>query len=100
MSALSLIFPLCFSLFIQFALWLNLLHPFNTLFENFNRTIYLGFSISGFFIACISLVFYRVLVFNNVNKVAFIIASILQIFSLFSCALFTFSSITGWMTLI
>jgi len=100
MSALSLILPLCFSFAAQCLLWFNLLFPYNTLFENFNRIAYMIFSSSGFFIACISLVFYRMLVFEKVNKIAFVIASIFQFLCLLSCAFFFASALTGWLVLV
>ncbi|MCL2100887.1 MAG: hypothetical protein FWH22_04160 [Fibromonadales bacterium] len=97
MSAASLILPLLFSIAAQFLLWFNLLFPYNPFFENFNRSIYLAFSLCGFFIACISLVFYRLLIFEQISKKAFIIASILQFLCLLSCAFFFVSSLTGWL---
>ncbi|MDR3001175.1 MAG: hypothetical protein LBU89_07920 [Fibromonadaceae bacterium] len=82
---------------VQFLLWLNLLFPYNPFFENFNRSVYIGFSFSGFLVACISLVFYRMLIFKQVNRKTFVVASILQFFSLLSCALFFASSLSGWL---
>jgi hypothetical protein len=96
MSAMPLILPLSISLAVQFMLWLNLLMPYNPLFEGFNRNYYFAFSLSGFFAACISLMFYRMLIFERVNKKAFAIASILQFLCLVSCAFFFVSSLTGW----
>jgi hypothetical protein len=95
MSAMSLILPLLLSLAVQFLLWFNLLFPYNPLFENFNRIYYLSFSSSGFFGACISLVFYRMLVFEKVEKIPFIVTSILQFLCLLSCAFFFFSALNG-----
>jgi len=100
MFTLPIVFPLFFSLTVQFLLWFNLLFPYNTLFENFNRVSYLSFSISGFFVACISLVFYRILVFKDVNKTVFAIAAILQFLSLLSCVFFAFWSLTGWLAFV
>jgi hypothetical protein len=97
MSAFSLIVHLSVSLTIQFMLWFNLLLPYNSLFENFSRHYYFIFSLSGFFVACISLAFYRLLVFEKVKKMPFVIASVLQFLSLLSCACFFVSSLTGWM---
>jgi len=99
MSALSLILPLLFSLAVQFLLWFNLLFPYNFLFENFNRVYYFALSLSGFLAACISLLFYRMLMFEQVNKAAFIVTSILQFFCLLSCAFFFVSSLAGWLVL-
>jgi hypothetical protein len=99
MSAIALIIPLTITLAAQFLLWFNLLLPHNSLFDNFNRTHYLIISSSGFFIACISLVFYRLLVFEKISKVPFIIASIFQFFSLISCAVFFVSSLSGWIVI-
>ncbi len=99
MFVLPIIFPLLFSLSIQFLLWFNLLFPYNPLFENFNRNYYLAFSISGFFIACISLVFYRLLALGEVSKMVSIIAAVLQLLCVLSCAFFFVSSLTGWLVL-
>ena len=100
MIVLPVIFPLSFSLSIQFLLWFNLLFPYNSLFENLNRNSYLVFSITGFFIACISIVFYRILALERESKKLFIIAAVLQILSLLSCVFFAFSSLTGWLVLV
>ena len=97
MSAIALMLPLFFSLTVQFLLWFNLLFPYNFLFENFNRSFYLAISLSGFFGACISLVFYRLLIFERIGKIAFIATSILQFLCLLSCAFFFVSSLTGWL---
>ena len=97
MSVLSLILPLSLSLAVQFLLWFNLLFPFNPLFENFNRSLYLAFSLSGFFAACISILFYRILLLEKVSKAAFIIFSVLQFLCILSCAFFFMSSLTGWL---
>jgi hypothetical protein len=97
MSAIVLVIPLLFSIAIQFLLWFNLLFPYNSLFENFNRANYLIISTTGFFIACISLVFYRVLVFEKINKTVFIIASIVQFLSFFGCAFFFVWALSGWL---
>jgi hypothetical protein len=99
MTAISLTIPLTITLAVQFMLWFNLLFPYNSLFDNFNRTHYLIISSSGFFIACISLVFYRLLVFEKISKLPFIIASIVQFFSLLSSALFFVSSLSGWIVI-
>jgi len=100
MIVLPVIFPLSFSLSIQFLLWFNLLFPYNFLFENLDRNSYLVFSITGFFIACISLVFYRILAFEKESKMLFIIAAVLQFLSLLSCIFFAFSSLTGWLVFV
>ncbi|MDR2731679.1 MAG: hypothetical protein LBB36_00495 [Fibromonadaceae bacterium] len=97
MSAISLLLPLSLSLAVQFLLWFNLLFPYNPLFENINRNFCLVFSLSGFFAACISLAFYRILVFEEVNKAALIIASVLQVLCLPSCIFFAISSLSGWL---
>ena len=97
MSALSLILPLLLSLAVQFLLWFNLLLPYNPLFENFNRNSYFAFSLSGLFAACISLMFYRMLVYKQINKTAFNITSFLQFLCRLSCAFFFASSLTGWL---
>jgi len=97
---MPLIFPLSFSLAVQFLLWFNLLFPYNLLFEGFNRALYLIFSASGFFAASISLVFYRMLAVDEIHRIFFIVAVVLQFFSLFSCAFFFASSLTGWLALI
>lgn len=97
---MPLIFPLFFSLAVQFLLWFNLLFPYNLWFEGFNRTLYMLFSASGFFLASVSLVFYRMLVVARVHRKTFIVAVILQFFSLLSCAFFFASSVTGWLALI
>jgi hypothetical protein len=97
MSALSLVIPLVFSFFVQFLLWFNLLFPYNVLFENFNRILYMVFSISGFFAASISIVFCRIIAFNNVNKKALIMAIIFQFLCFISCAFFFVSGLTGWL---
>jgi len=97
MFVLPIIFPLSFSLSIQFLLWFNLLFPYNFLFENLNRNYYSILSASGFLIACISIVFYRLLVFGKTNKMVLIIAAILQFLCVLSCAFFFTSSLTGWL---
>ncbi len=97
MSALPIVFPLSFSISIQLLLWFNLLFKYNTLFENFNRNSYLVFSISGIFIAGISLVFYSILLIEKVSKTVFIIAAVLQFLCLLSCAFFAYWSFTGWL---
>jgi len=99
MPVISMIFPLCLSLAVQILLWFNLLFPYNILFENFNRHYYFALSLSGLFAACLSLVFYRILVFERVNKIVFAIASVLQFACLLSCAFFFVSSLTGWFVL-
>jgi len=95
MFFMPLIFPLSFTIAVQFLLWFNLLFPYNLLFEGFNRNLYLIFSSSGFFIACISLVFYRMLAVDSVNKIFFIVAVVLQFLSIFSCVFFFMSALTG-----
>jgi hypothetical protein len=97
MSALSLILPLFLSLTVQLLLWFNLLLPYNSLFENFNRNYYLAFSLPGFFAASISLVFYRMLSFEGMDRKILIIASILQFLCLLGCIYFFLSSLTGWL---
>jgi hypothetical protein len=99
MSALSLVLPLFLSLTVQFLLWFNLLLPYNSLFENFNRNHYLTFSLSGLFAAGISLVFYRMIAFEGMDKKFLIIASILQLLCLLGCMYFFLSSLTGWLVI-
>jgi len=95
MSAVPIVPSLCLSLAVQFLLWFNFLFPYNTLTEGFNRNLYLIFSASGLFIACISIVFYRLLLFDKMNKKAFIIATGFQIFCILSCVYFAISGLSG-----
>jgi len=97
MSWFVLIIPLLFSLVVQFLLWFNLLFPYNFLFEHFNRNLYLTFSLSGLFAACVSIVFFKILELEEMNKIIVIAASIFQILCLLSCACFFLSSLTGWL---
>jgi hypothetical protein len=99
MYILAIILPLFLSLVVQFLLWFNLLFPYNFLFENFNRNLYLAFSLSGFLGACISIVFYKMIAFEEVNKIVIIIASVLQILCLSGCIYFFLSSLTGWLVI-
>jgi Na+/glutamate symporter len=96
MFVIPLLLPLLISLAVQFMLWLNLLFPYNFLFEGFNRNYYFVFSLSGFFAACISLVYYRLLAFERMNKTAYNVASFLQFLCLFSCVFFFIASLRGW----
>jgi hypothetical protein len=96
MSVLSIIFPLSLSLAVQFLLWFNLLFPYNTLFEGFNRSLYLAFSLPGLFAACISVLFYRI-IFEKENKKIITIAGIVQLLCILTCAFFAVSSLTGWL---
>jgi hypothetical protein len=97
MSAIPLIPSLFLSFAVQLLLWFNLLFPYNTLFEGFNRNLYLAFSLSGLFVACISIVFYRMLVFDKMSKKNFVIGSVLQLLCVLSCLFFVISSLTGWL---
>jgi hypothetical protein len=97
MSLLAIILPLSLSLAVQFLLWFNLLFPYNFLFENFNRSLYLAFSLSGFLGACISIVFYKIIAFENENKIAIIVAIVSQCLCILSCTFFFLSSLTGWL---
>jgi len=97
MSAIPIIPSLSLSLVAQFLLWFNLLFPYNTLTEGFNRNLYLIFSLAGIFIAGMSLVFYWVLLFDRMNKKAFVIGSVFQLLCAFSSIFFMISSLTGWL---
>ncbi len=98
MRVIPTIIPLSFSITVQFLLWLNLLFPYNVFFENFNRNYYMAFSLSGLFAASISVLFYR-LIYENANKMFFLIASIFQFLCILSCAFFFVSSLAGWLVL-
>jgi len=95
MSLIPFIPSFVFSLAVQFLLWFNLLFPYNTLTEGFNRKLYLIFSVSGFFIACISFVFFRVLLFDKMSRKAFVIGSVFLILCILSCVYFAISGLTG-----
>jgi len=95
MSAIPLVPSLCLAVVVQFLLWFNLLFPYNTLTEGFDRKLYFIFSLAGIFIAGISIAFYRVLLFDKVNKKVFLISNIFQILCIFSCVYFMLSSLTG-----
>jgi hypothetical protein len=97
MSWLVLIIPLFYSLLVQFLLWFNLLLPYNFLFDNFDRTLYLTFSLSGFLGACISIVFYKMVAFEAESKIIIIAASIFQGLCVLSCLFFFLSSLSGWL---
>jgi hypothetical protein len=97
MSAMPIVLTLCFSVTAQFLLWFNLLFPYNSLFENFNRSFFLGFSLSGFFAAFISLAFYRVLVFKKISSIFIVAASVFQVLCIFSSIYFIIASLTGWL---
>ncbi|MDR1812325.1 MAG: hypothetical protein LBQ87_05825 [Candidatus Fibromonas sp.] len=99
MQVIPAIIPLSLSITVQFLLWFNLLLPYNTLFEGFNRSHYLAFSLSGLFTACISVVFYRI-IYQTVKKRFFIIAGIFQFLCILICAFFVISSLTGWLIFI
>jgi hypothetical protein len=73
------------------------LFPYNTVFENFNRTFFLGFSLSGFFAAFISLSFYKALVFKKISSIFIVAATIFQVLCIFSCIYFIIASLTGWL---
>ncbi|MDR2555172.1 MAG: hypothetical protein LBC64_07055 [Fibromonadaceae bacterium] len=95
MAAIPIIPSLCLALTVQFLLWFNLLVPFNTLTEGFDRKLFFIFSLSGIFIAGISIVFYKVLSFDKTNKKAFIIGIAFQVLCILSCIFFLISSLTG-----
>jgi len=97
MSWFVLIIPLSFSLVVQFLLWFNLLFPYNFLFENFDRSLYLAFSLSGFFGACISIVFFKIMELEEMDKIVVIVATIFQVLCILSCLFFFLSSLTGWL---
>jgi len=97
MSWLLLIIPLLLSLVVQFLLWFNLLLPYNSLFENFDRSLFFAFSISGFFGACISVVFYKIIALEAEKKIIFTAAIIFQVWCVLSCLFFFLSSLTGWL---
>jgi len=100
MSWLIIIIPLLLSLIVQFLLWFNLLLPYNSLFENFDRSLYFAFSLSGFFGACISVVFYRLTVLVEAEKkIVFFAAIAFQVFCVLSCLFFFLSSLTGWLVI-
>jgi len=99
MSWLILIIPLLLSLVAQFLLWFNLLLPYNTLFDNFDRSLYFAFSLSGFFGACISVVFYKIVELEAEKKKVFIAAIIFQVWCVLSCLFFFLSSLTGWLVI-
>jgi len=100
MSAIPIIPSLCLALAVQFLLWFNLLFPFNTLTEGFNRNLFFIFSLSGIFIAGLSILFYKLLLFDKKNKKAFIIGSVFQLLCIFSCIFFLLSSLTGWLVFV
>jgi len=97
MSWFVLIIPLFFSLLVQFLLWFNLLFPYNFIFKNFDRTLYLAFSLSGFFAACISIVFFKVIALERENKIIIIAAIVFKVLCLLSCLFFFLSSLSGWL---
>jgi len=97
MSWLVVIIPLFFSLLVQFLLWFNLLFPYNFLFENFNRSLYLAFSLSGLFGACISIMFFKLVAFQTINKIIVISAMFFHVLCALSCAFFFLSSVSGWL---
>jgi hypothetical protein len=97
MSWLILMIPLFYSIVVQFLLWFNLLFPYNFLFDNFDRSLYLAFSLSGLFGAGISIVFFRLLALEEVKKALIIAAITFQVFCFLSCVYFFLSSLTGWL---
>jgi len=94
---LPIILTLSLSFVAQFLLWFNLLFPYNMFFEGFNRSLYLVFSLSDIFVACISIVFYRMLLLDKMDGKILLIASIFQFLCILSCVFFAFSSLTGWL---
>jgi len=97
MSWFVLIIPLFYSLVVQLLLWFNLLYPYNFLFESFDRVLYLAFSLSGFFGACISFVFYKIVSFAIENKIIMVAAIVFQGLCVLSCLFFFLSSLSGWL---
>jgi hypothetical protein len=95
MSWFVTVIPLFLSLVVQLLLWFNLLFPYNFLFENFNRSLYLAFSLSGLLGACISIVFYKIIALEEKNKTFIIAAIAFQVFCVLSCLFFFLSSLTG-----
>jgi len=98
MAAIPLIPSLSLAVAVQFLLWFNLLFPYNTLTEGFDRKLFFIFSLAGILIAGISIIFYRVLSLNKMSKTVFIvftISSVFQILCIFSCMFFMISSLTG-----
>jgi len=94
---LVLVIPLSYSLLVQFLLWFNILFPYNFLFENFDRSLYLTFSLSGLFCACISILFFKLIALEEVNKAIIIAAIVFQVLCVLSCVYFFLSSLTGWL---
>jgi len=99
MAWFVIVIPLFFSIAVQFSLWLNLLFPYNFLFENFNRNLYFALSLSGLLGACISIVFFKILSLEGMNKILIISAIAFHIFCILSCLLFFLSSLTGWLVI-
>jgi hypothetical protein len=97
MSWLVLVIPVFYSLVVQFSLWLNLLFPYNFLFEHFNRNLYFAISLSGLFGACISIVFFKLVALQTMNKIIVILAMFFQVLCALSCAFFFLSSMSGWL---
>jgi len=94
---LVLVIPLFYSILVQFLLWFNLLLPYNFLFENFDRSLYLAFSLSGLFGACISIVFFRLVALEEVKKIVIMAAIVFQVLCVLSCAVFFLSTLSGWL---
>ncbi|GBU24663.1 hypothetical protein R83H12_01297 [Fibrobacteria bacterium R8-3-H12] len=97
MSWFVLVIPLSFSFVVQFLLWFNVLFPYNFLFDNFDRNLYLAFSLSGLFGAGISIVFFKLIALEETNKAIIIAAIIFQVLCFLSCLFFFLSSLTGWL---
>jgi len=97
MSWLVLIIPLFFSLVVQLLLWFNLLFPYNFIFQNFDRNLYLIFSLSGLLAACISIVFYKMTELETEYKIIFMAAIVFQFLCVLSCLFFFLSSLSGWL---
>jgi len=94
---LVLVIPLFYSVLVQFLLWFNLLFPYNFLFENFDRRLYLAFSLSGLFGACISVVFFKLVALEEVKKIVIMAAIFFQVLCVISCAFFFLSTLSGWL---
>jgi len=97
MAWFVVVLPLFFSVLVQFLLWFNILFPYNPLFENFDRSLYFAFSLSGFFGACIAIVFFKLLAIDGMNKAVVIAVISFHVFCILSCLYFFLSSLTGWL---
>jgi len=95
---IPLIPSLSLAVAVQFLLWFNLLFPYNTLTEGFDRKLFFIFSLAGIFIAGVSIIFYKVLSLDKMSRrdfIIFTVSTIFQILCVFSCVFFMISSLTG-----